>query len=251
MVERAFRPSGAIENIVASFPPFVQYLLTLDHPPIEATSSTNFRTSRRRLMENVVSPHEETKDHAEALALEYLAKLALRTRLRDFGFSVQLSPQSLEMSNKPEHKGVDLLISDTNGLVYLGIDVKLRTGRSIKQRDGYGWNKQLLSPYIYLSLGNFYTDIREKEKASVREWFEKCVVPRMNTTGKIPKLPEFCSYLIARIERSLHGYHERLVEPDGFTHEFGLPETKHELHVLKEKIALVHSLFLELQLSGY
>jgi hypothetical protein len=197
-------------------------------------------------MESLLAGNAAYHEYAQSLAFEHFVNLALRLPLEGSGFLVQLTPQSLEESTDSQ-KGVDLLIRDEAKLVYLGIDVKLRRGRSRLQRDGFGWNTRLLSPYIYLSLGDFVANTREGTQISVRQWLHQFAIPHINSTGKIPHWDQFRGYLLARIERSLNGYVEKVREYEEFDNLMGIPSTNESLEILIEKLAVMHCLFVELR----
>lgn len=248
MIERV----SSIENFAGSLPDFypalAHYLVQPDGPELIASNSRAFCLSRFHMLETLLHNLPGHQEMSLALALEYLVHLALRGPLSETGFTLDLSPQSLECSQEGQ-KGVDLLIADSNQLVYLGIDVKLRVGASAYERDGYGWNARLFSPYIYLSLGNFSVSTRDQQQLSVRDWFRSCAVPHIRGSGKIPHLDQFRSYLISRIERSLNGYLERLREPEMYSNDFGIPTTANEQALLTEKLATMQSLFTDLRLN--
>lgn len=250
MSERAgLRIDTFTQSIATAYPPFVSYSIHPEHPQVEAITNPAFRRSREVMATAILSGEAFFKEMAEALVLEHIVNLSLRNPLEDVGFKVDLTPQSLEKSNQGQ-KGVDLLVCDTEQMVYLGIDVKLRRGKSPYERDGFGWNSNLLSPFIYLSLGNFKVDMWDKDNVGIREWLGKYVIPKVITTGKIPEIDVFRKYLLTRIEKSLTGCVERIREPDLFKHDFGLPKTPREQLILEEKLALMESLFQGLLLQA-
>lgn len=197
-------------------------------------------------MEELLIGQSEYLEYAQSVAFEHFVNLALRLPFTGTGFVVELCPQSLEMSSR-EQKGVDLLVMDYEHYVYLGIDVKLRRGRSNLQRDGFGWNQRLLSPYIYLSLGDFVANTREGTQISVRQWLHDYAIPSIGSNGKIPHWDQFRAYLLARIERSLEGYTEKVRELEEFDNLLGIPASPQSLEILVEKLAIMHSVFVELR----
>lgn len=230
-----------------SYPPIFPYFVLADGPEAVARSSRDFRNSRQELMELLLMGRAIQEELSLSFALEHMVNLALRVPFEETGFTVQLSPQTLERS-EPGQKGVDLLICDSENLIYLGIDVKLRAGHSSYQRDGYGWNPGVLSPYIYLALGNFVVNMREQQNISVREWLKRYAIPKIGSTGKIPQLDLFRSYLIGRIERSISGSLERLRDPyNNDERPIGFPRTAQELTIMEEKLSIMQSLFFDLR----
>ncbi len=218
-------------------------------PPVEATSSDAFLNSRKRLLEQLIAGQPRNREFSQAIALEHMVDLTLRNPLDDTGFTLELTPQSLERSIGSQ-KGVDLLVRDNQNLVYLGIDLKTGKGSSRYERDGYGWNSTTQSPYIYLSLGSFAVNTREQSAVAVREWLNLYAIPSILNTGKIPLLGDFRTYLISRIERSLHGCLEVLREPEEDRPPFGLPQSDQELTIMGEKLSIMHSLFYDLRIAG-
>lgn len=242
---------GFIQRHSLSYPPIFPYR-TEEHAPVqEAYSSPRFRESRSHMMADLLFYGAFQHEMAKSLALEYLVELALQYFLRDHGFKIQTAPQTLELSDSTQ-KGVDLLITDASDVVLLGVDVKLRRGHSSYNRDGYGWNQNLRTPYIYLSLGNLAISTREKEAISAVEWLTNYVVPYIGSSGKIPHIDTFRIYLLERIERSLFGLIERLREPEMYTNSFGLPTgdpSQENYMILEEKLLITHSLFAEIRQS--
>jgi hypothetical protein len=52
---------------------------------------------------------------------------------------------------------------------------------------------------------------------------------------------------LARIERSLNGYVEKVREYEEFDNLMGIPSTNESLEILIEKLAVMHCLFVELR----
>lgn len=241
--------SPKLHNFIAShsrsYPSNFPYRTDTDHPLQTASSTEKFRTARRSLMTELLLYRQARHEMAKSLALEYLVQLALQPLFSGSGFEIQCAPQSLECSNHTQ-KGVDLIICDTTGVVLLGIDVKQRKGNSIYERDGYGWNQQLLAPYIYLSLGNLQITTREQTTVSIIDWLIHYVLNHITDSGKIPHFNPFRDYLLQRIEKSLNGLTERCRESDIFTFSTGLPDENSEAFTIMErKISITQSVFIE------
>lgn len=136
-------------------------------------------------------------------------------------------------------------------MVCLGIDVKLKKSRSLRDRDGYGWSSHLHSPFIYLNLGNWSVDTWEEPLVDIRNWITNYTLPKLTTTGKIPKMYELRQYLLGRIERSISGYIELIKDPNEEIAEINIPKNYQELNILEEKLFLMHQLFSDLNNKYY
>jgi hypothetical protein len=247
MRERQISSSASfVDGYTRSYPSSVSFVTDTHGNTVDAYSSRDFQTSRAKLLTSVFEgkPRHEVMSHV--LIAERIVALSLQPVFEDAGFRAVLAPQTLERGG--EQKGVDLIVSDPDNMTYLGIDVKLRSGTSPYNRDGYGWSPSLKSPYIYLSLGNWSTEMREKEEVTVKDWLADFAIPKIQQTGKIPKLHALRQYLIGRMERSLSGYRERLLEPNEGYLCFGLPKSKEDREILEEKVGIMHSLFADLQI---
>lgn len=215
---------------------------------VQATSSHRFSMSRASLIEDLLNGQQRHEVMAQALLAEQIVHLSLEPLLEPTGFYSCLAPQTLELSQDGQ-KGIDLILSGPHRLAYLGIDIKLRQGRSPWDRDGYGWNQNLCFPYIYLSLGNCFFDMRDNSSVPLRQWLKSYAIPQIPQSGKIPGLHEFRNYLVCRIEKSLQAYTDRLVDPPPNFPDYGIPPTSAQTEILLEKLAVIHSLFTELRLS--
>jgi hypothetical protein len=249
MNERSERSSANfITRYSRSYPSSIAFKTDTYGNHIEARSSATFQASREQLMRKLLTGTQTKESMSQALMAEHLVSLAIQPLIAEQGFHTMLAPQSLEHGKN--QKGIDLIISDNEMMTYLGIDVKLRRGRSIQNRDGYGWNATLKAPYIYLSLGNWSTAMREGEEVNVKDWLADYAVPKIQDSGKIPHLNKLRTYLVARIERSLNGYHERLIDGSMYNHSFGLPELEEDKVILARKLSNMQSVFTELRMNA-
>jgi len=244
-----------LDSILAAFPAEQLYQMYPDPftaiAPVAASSSHKFRMARRNLMDQLLTGNPIQRETSEAYAIELITCLALQNALRVAGFVVQLSPQSVEMSTKKQ-KGVDLIISDLDDTMYLGIDIKFRRGRSPWNRDGYGWNAQQLTPYLYLSLGDFRLQMDDFAELAVRDWLRSVAVPGLNDSKQIPGWRNYSFFVIDRIEKSLFGALKRLessLQGDSSAPMYGFPADNLEQEIFLEKIAIMQSLFVELKLN--
>jgi len=240
-----------VSNYLNQFPPSALYGAVPQYAPqsrlytVGTSCTPAFRTSRQTLMSTLLEGNPK-HSMAEAFLSEYLIHIALQPVLENTSFCTQLAPQSLERSST-NHQGVDLLISDEENTLWLGIDAKLRSGKSAFERDGYGWNPEILTPYMYLSLGNWNGALKEME-LPVRQWMTTHVVGGVNESKSIPGFGRFRQYLVERIERSLAVCRERVIDHDERP-MYGAPESKEELDIFGDKIHMMHGLFTELRLN--
>jgi hypothetical protein len=235
------------KRYAASFPRSTHFSIDTNGSQLEATNTRDFISSRGLLMDGLLSGNTKHEQMAHALLAENTVELALQPVLKD-EFKARLAPQSLEWS-RDGNKGVDILISDSEDYVYLGIDVKLHENRSPRGRDGFGWNDRLKTPFVFLALGNWSVDIQEREEVKVKDWLRYYTIPHLRQSKHIPGVTEFRHYLIGRIEQSLNGYREHLLEPDYYSYDVGLPEDVSGKQLLEEKLAVMQSLFTELQMN--
>lgn len=227
-----------------AFPPKTAYGIDSKGTVLVGKSSKDFSRSRGHLMHHIISGKEQKTSYPQALLAENVVNLALQPVMGD-EFKASLAPQTIEWD--VDGKGVDVLISDPDDYIYLGIDVKMRYGKSPLNRDGYGWSEKLKAPYIYLSLGNWSVDIQERQEVSIRDWLQEYTIPHIQRAKPIPGVVDFRHYLVGRIERSINGYRQRLREADLYEHDFGLPFSAEGAELLEEKLAVMQSLFTELQ----
>lgn len=230
-----------------AYPPYIEYTLEPKGTTIIAQSNEKFRSSREELFTDYLTSNGKRKEATQGLFAEQIVRLALQPTLEETGFQIALAPQSLEHGN--DQKGVDLLISDSNNMPYLGIDVKLHHGRSSRKRDGHGWSENLLSPHIYLSLGDWTSTVNGNSNISMKKWLKTVAIPRINDARPIPEIKSLRSFLVERIERSLNGYHDKLLDPEDFFDNSVIPEDKNEREILTEKLGVMHSLFTDLRIS--
>jgi hypothetical protein len=234
---------------VREYPLSQTYLLDDEGQLVTASSSPNFQSARLLLMETLLQGDPSREQMAQSLIAEQIVKLSLRHLLQNTGFCANLAPQTLECGTQNQ-KGVDVIVVDTNNLAYLGIDVKCRVGKSPWNRDGYGWNQGLLAPFIYLSLGNWKIDTYDRQQVPIKEWLSGYAIPKIAQSGKIPHFFDFERYIAGRIERSLNGFTERIKEDPANIPPFLLPKNYEAVLLLEEKLAIMQSLFIDLQQWG-
>jgi len=234
--------SAFVEACIDRYPRTVN--INVPENPIIETNSINFINSRRIMFDKLVSDKIDPKEFPQALFSEHIVFTALEKPINEMNFKLYTAPQSLDISRK-NNKGIDLLICNNENIPFLGINVKLRKGRSVLNRDGYGWHSKLQAPYIYLSLGNWTVDTREGKETRIRQWLDECAIPKISESGKIPKFWDFRKYLIERIDRSLDGFTEKLDDRQ-YDINYGLPETMIEMSVLKDKLPVISSVFSQL-----
>lgn len=228
-----------------SYPPQINLKTSYNTKHI-ATSNHKFRTSRHELMYGMLNGETRHEVMTQGLLAEQMVHLALRPLLQDAGFFPSLAPQSLEHGKG--QKGIDMLIRDNRNTPYLGIDVKLRQGQSELGRDGFGWDSKLQTPFVFLSLGNWYPSMRDAEDVTVKDWLSKYSIPGIQRTGKIPRLDELRGYLLGRLERTLNGAHVAIREPEVFPRTCAtLPDNIKDLKKMREKVGVMHHLFTALQ----
>ena len=231
--------SAFVEACIDRYPRKVN--INVPENPIVETNSINFINSRRTMFNQLVSGKINPKEFPQALFSEHIVYTALEGPVNEMNYKIFTAPQSLDISRK-NNKGIDLLICNKENIPFLGINVKLRKGRSSFNRDGYGWHSKLQAPYIYLSLGNWTVDTREGKETRIRQWLDECAIPKISESGKIPQFWDFRNYLIARIDRSLDGFIEKLDNKQNDLN-FGLPETMIEMSILRQKLPAISSVF--------
>jgi hypothetical protein len=236
-----------VASYVDSYPSKASFRLSPQDDPHEVSTSFNFRHSRELIMCGLLAGNARPESMFTAYMSEQLVRLGLEPLLKDSGFYVSLAPQAFEHGNC--QKGVDLIISDEDKVVYLGIDVKLREKRRYPESDGYGFCQPLCCPYIYLSLGNWRADMKEDPEVSILKWISNYTIPKINRTGKIPRLDNFRSYLVKRIEKSLDGYCNRLEKGETYPRQDYLSSHFDDLNILIDKLYIMHTLFMDLSFS--
>lgn len=226
----------------SSVPDSIAYIVDHQGQSLEATSSRNFRESREIILVDFLSGRSRQDELSHSLMAEHVVQLSLNPALQRLGFAAAIAPQSLEHGK--DQKGVDLIISDTNNLVYMGIDVKLREKRrTFPDRDGYGWSDTLRSPYFYLSLGNWRIDMREREEVPIRDWLTEYTIPSITGSKQIPRVAAFRDYLIGRIGRSIEAYRKRLDDTEFESGIYIIPDAQEDQQILREKLAVMHGVF--------
>ncbi len=133
---------------------------------IECRSSGNFIKSRTALLDEFINI-DKSKHHemSRAYLAEQLVRIAIKNPLEERGFLMDIAPQNLEHGNN--QKGVDLIVVDSNKIICLGIDLKLKKRITTCARDGFGWCQNTLSPFIYLKMGNWSLETREESKVDI------------------------------------------------------------------------------------
>lgn len=232
---------GLVNHYHQGFPPQISFITDRLGTSIEGVSSENFTNARVNLMDGYFSGCRQKTEMPQALLAEELVSLALKKPLEERGFFSYLAPQNLESGEN--QKGVDLIITDNNQMICLGIDLKLRKGKSRFKRDGYGWCQNIQSPFIYLKMGNWSLETREEPVVNIRKWINEYAKPKLKTTGKIPRVFELRQYIIPRIERTLLSYIEMLKEPTGELAEVTVPRELDDLDCLEDKLFTMHQLF--------
>lgn len=230
--------SSFLEACIDRYPNRINF--NVEEKNIEATTSSNYANSRKKMFGDLIERKTSSVEYPRALFLEHVVFTALSKNISEKNLDLYCAPQSLELSNKFQ-KGVDLLICDKEKEPLLGIDVKLRKGKSFLNRDGYGWQSTLKCPYIYLSLGNFSVDTREGKNKKIRDWLSECALDKISNSGKIPKLNEFKKYLSERIKNSLTGIIERISDQNDYLFFPYLSED--ELKIVEKKTLRVLELF--------
>lgn len=232
---------GLVNHYHQGFPLQINFTTNRSGTLIEGVSSQKFTKARVNLMDDYLSGSRQKTEMPQALLAEELVSLALKNPLEERGFFSHLAPQNLESGEN--QKGVDLIITDSDQMICLGIDLKLRRGRSKLKRDGYGWCQNIQSPFVYLKMGDWSLETREEPTVKIRGWINKYARPKLTTTGKIPRVYELRQYIIPRIERTISSYIEILKEPFGELAEVNLPQKPEELDALEDKLFMMHSLF--------
>lgn len=228
-----------------------QMILVIGEDQKTADSSKNFRKSRINFAEGLLEKTTKHQEMAVALTLEYLVVLALQRQLMKVGFNIYLAPQSIECG-KEDQKGIDVIIVDSENSPYLGINVKLRKGKSTLSRDSGGWNGNISTPYIYLSLGSLAINTKEKNKLDVKQWLTESVIPNIKISGKFPHFEQFQHYLIQRIEKSLCGLSD-VIQHESEKYKTSTyrqaPREDESKQIFEEKIRIMHQLFSELKMN--
>jgi hypothetical protein len=226
------------------YSPVLSFVTDRSGRTIEGTSNNDFRRSRTDLMSDYLNNKPKHHEMTQSLLSEELVLISIAPFLAQKNFITYLAPQNLESGGN--QKGLDIIIADKNNVAYLGIDVKLKIGRSSLQRDGFGWSPNLQSPYIYLKLGNWSLNTREEAGVRVRDWINTYTVPRIIESGKIPRIFEMRQYLFGRINRSLSGYSDLFNNPKDRYAEVNIPKNIDEQNLLKEKLESINKAFSEL-----
>lgn len=233
---------GLVNRYYMDFPPENRFTTDSSGALIIGTSNKNFISSRVSLVsDHILGIKDNRYEMSQAYLAEELVRVALKNPLEERGFFLHLAPQNIESG--VDKKGVDFLITDSSQMIYLGIDLKLKKGRSRFNRDGSGWCPNLQSPFIYLKMGNWSLETRENPDVNIRQWIQEYTRPKLKTTGKIPRVYELRQYIVPRVIRTLSGYIEALNKPEDKFYKLYTPEDRQSLIILKNKLSTVNSLF--------
>lgn len=236
-----FSNINLVNRYYQDFPPQINFSSDSQGTPIEGFSSSKFTSSRVALIDNYLSQNNPKKEMSQALLVEEFSNLALEKLLKEKGFSSHLAPQNLESGQN--QKGVDLIIQDSQKMLCLGIDLKLKKSKSLLKRDGYGWSPNTKSPYIYLKMGDCFMKTKEESSVNLRDWIQDYTLSKITSTGKIPHLDQFRKYIICRIERTLFSYIQTIKEPSNFIAQKTIPKDHQDQLLLEEKLFKTHALF--------
>lgn len=234
---------GLVNEYYRRLPPQIFY--AVDDPKnvtIEGFSTRNFITSRTALLDEFLNVNKSNHhEMSQAYLAEQLVRVAIKNPLEERGFFVDIAPQSLEHGN--DQKGVDLIVTDSNKMIHLGIDLKLKKGRSTPDRDGFGWCQNTLSPFTYLKMGNWSLKTREEPDVNIRQWIQEYTSPKLKTTGKIPRIYELRQYIVPRIINTIERYIKVTNSPIDEFYKNCVPEDQQSLDLLKSKLSSLHSVF--------
>lgn len=211
---------------------------------IEGCSSKDFITSRTALLDEFINI-DKSKHHemSQAYLAEQLVRIAIKNPLEERGFFMNIAPQNIEHGNN--QKGVDLLVIDSDKMISLGIDLKLRKRRARSLHDGFGWCQNTLSPFIYLKMGNWSLETREESGVDIRHWIKEYANPKLKTTGKLPRVYELRQYIIPRISEAIKSYIEVIDDSEGKYKLYRncIPEDRQSYSLLKRKLVALDILF--------
>ncbi len=234
---------GLVNEYHQGLPPQIFYAIDdSGSVAIEGFSTRNFITSRTALLDEFLNI-DTCKHHemSRAYLAEQLVRIAIKNPLEERGFFMDIAPQNLEHGN--DQKGVDLIVVDSNKMIYLGIDLKLRKRRAKSEHDGFGWCQNTLSPFIYLKMGNWSLNTREEDGVDIRHWIEEYTSPKLKTTGKIPRVYELRQYVVPRITKTIEKYIEGLSDSEKEFYKDCIPENQKSLDLLKNKLFRLRSVF--------
>lgn len=226
--------SKFIQRYSQSYPPQKTYYL-LNHDLLHTTCNHNFCTSRTDLL---IAHSEGKKTHFEftqAILSEFVTVLALEKPLFSHNYSIELATQSLE-HGQDHQRGVDILITNSQKKIMLGIDIKLGKSSSRFNSNGGHWLDHLKAPFINLTLGNWRPDIKD--------WLKNAVRPNIEKSGSIPDMPQFRSFLIPRIKNSLLSQHSLLINRSP---RLLIPETRKDCQVYRQKLEGLIDLFTQME----
>jgi len=223
-----------IQRYSQSYPPQKTYYL-LNHDPLHTTCTPDFRTSRTDLL---IAHSENKKKHFEftqALLSEFVTVLALEKPLSLYNYSIELAAQSLE-HGQDRQRGVDILITNSQQKIMLGIDIKLGKNSSNLNFNGGHWLDHLKAPFINLTLGNWRPDIKD--------WLKNAVKPNIKKNGSIPDIPQLRKFAISRITNSLMIQYSMLM---GRSPRLFIPETRKDYQVYRQKLEGLIDLFTQVE----
>lgn len=208
---------------------------------IEATSTKDFIISRTILLDELLNVDKNKHyEMSQAYMAEQLVRIATKNPLEERGFFIDIAPQNLE--HGVNQKGVDLIVLDSNKTICLGIDLKLKKSNN----DGFGWGQNILSPFIYLKMGNWSLETREKSGVDIRQWIQEYTGPKLKTSGKIPRIFELRRYVIPRIIRTLERYIDITNSPNDRLYKSCIPEDYQSFELLKNKLSRLWLVFSEI-----
>ncbi len=235
---------GIVNEYYRRLPPQIFY--TSDgsqNQTIKGFSSRNFINSRTELLDKFLNLDNKSKHHemSQAYLAEQLVRIAIKNPLEERGFLMDIAPQNLEHGN--DQKGVDLIVVDSKNMICLGIDLKLKKRKVKSEHDGFGWCQNTLSPFIYLKMGNWSLETREKSGVDIRHWIQEYTSPKLKTTGKIPRIYELRQYVVPRITDALKGYTEFINNHESQFYGNCIPESRQSLILLKSKLSRLYTVF--------
>jgi hypothetical protein len=241
VAERRPKPLQFLRRFAQEFSPSETFFATTQGPEIPLSNSENYRRSRPEMVRRAIAAQHSPDDISPYSVLaEQIVNLALDPVLARHSYHSHSASQNLDAGD--QDKGVDVLIADKSNIVVLGIDVKLRQGRSVARRDGGGWSPRLKSPYIYLSLGDWSTLNKSNTTINVKQWLADAVAPNLSNSGKIPHFVSFQSYIIDRLSRSLQSfYHQFICHPNSST--WGFPKAVEDRQILRAKLEILNKFF--------
>ncbi len=225
--------SNFIRRYSGSYLPHNTYYL-LNHDPLYTTCTPDFRTSRTDLLKAHSEGKNKHFEYTQALLSEFVTVLALEKPLSSHNYSIDLAAQSLEHGQ--DQRGVDILITNSQQKIMLGLDIKLGKNSSSLNSNGGHWLDNLKAPFINLTLGNW--------RADIKDWLKNAVKPNIKKSGSIPDMPQFRSFLIPRIKNSLLSQYSMLINRSP---RLFIPESRKDCQVYRQKLEGLINLFTQLE----